>query len=119
MKIYSHVDGSFDLLADPMVNDEILLYEGEIDVSKNCCIEGFTSGICKDLLTLVPNYFVSIFQASLLTTTFPSFWSKGIVKVIPKSGDLSDPSNWRPICQTPLFAKIMEKLVYTRKDIII
>ena len=34
--------------------------------------------------------------------------------VIPKCGDLTDPSNWRPITQTSIFAKIMEKIVYRR-----
>ena len=34
--------------------------------------------------------------------------------VIPKDGDLSDPSNWRPITQTSVFAKLLEKLVHKR-----
>ena len=34
--------------------------------------------------------------------------------VIPKGGDLSDPGNWRPITQTSVFAKLLEKLVHKR-----
>ena len=80
----------------------------------SCCIDGLTSGICKDLLILRPSYFASIYQCSLSINVFPKAWSKGLVTVIPKSGDLSDPANWRPITQTPIFAKILEKIVYNR-----
>ena len=36
------------------------------------------------------------------------------MNVIPKSGDLNEPSNWRPIIQTNVYAKILEKVVHTR-----
>ena len=64
--------------------------------------------------TLHTETFVSIFASSIETQIFPSTWSKGTVIVIPKSGDLSSPSNWRPITQTSIFAKIMEKIVHRR-----
>ena len=114
MDMYNYIEGTFDLFTDPPTIDEVLLYSNDIEISKCCCVEGLTSSICKDLLTMRPAYFVSLFQASFSTNTFPTSWSKGIVTVIPKSGDLSNPSNWRPITQTPVFAKIMEKIVYTR-----
>ena len=84
---YDNVNEVFDLLSDPLTSDELLLYASDIDVSKNCCIEGLTSSICKDLLILLPETFVSIFESSIDTQIFPSTWSKGTVIVIPKSGD--------------------------------
>ena len=114
MDTYDRIDDMFDLYADPPTIGEVLLYSGDIEITKSSCVDGLTASVCKDLLILRPMYFVSIFQASFDTTIFPTARSKGMVTVIPKSGDLSDPSNWRPITQTPIFAKIMEKLVYVR-----
>ena len=41
-------------------------------------------------------------------------WSVGYVNSIPKGGDLNMPGNWRPINQTNLYAKILEKIVQKR-----
>ena len=114
LDMYSDIDDFFDISSDPPTVEEVVLYSNEIDMSKNSCIDGISSVVCKDLLVLNPELFVSIFHSSLTTNIFPSAWSKGIVTVIPKIGDLSDPANWRPITQTPIFAKILEKIVYNR-----
>ena len=114
LDMYSEIKDTFDLLADPPTEDELRVYIEDIDLSKSCCVEGLNSEICKDLMTLIPQYFIDIFLSSIRTTIFPTAWSKGIITVIPKSGNLADPSNWRPITQTPIFAKIMEKIVHNR-----
>ena len=41
-------------------------------------------------------------------------WAKGTVTVIPKNEKPSDSSYWRPITQTLIFAKILEKLIHRR-----
>ena len=41
-------------------------------------------------------------------------WATGFVNVIPKSGDLNEPSNWRPITQTNIYAKTLERIVHKR-----
>ena len=33
--------------------------------------------------------------------------------MVPKTGHVSDPGNWRPITQTSIFDNILEKLVQT------
>ena len=91
-----------------------MLYSKDIEVSKSSCIDGISTIICKDLLVTRPNLLASIFHASLRMNIFPASWARGQVIIIPKAGDLSDPSNWRPITQTPIFAKILEKIVYNR-----
>ena len=70
--------------------------------------------ICRDLLLLAPNYFLELYLTSIRSGIFPSKWALGTVTVIPKSGELSDPSNWRPITQTPIFAKFFEKIIHNR-----
>ena len=39
-------------------------------------------------------------------------WTSAYFTLIPKSGDKSNPGNWRPILQTNIFAKIWEKIVH-------
>ena len=38
---------------------------------------------------------------------FPRRWAKGYVNVLPKSGNLSNPVNWRPITQTCVPPKLL------------
>ena len=114
LDMYSDIDDYFDISADLPTVEEIMLYTKDIEVSKSSCIDGISTIVCKDLLIMKPNLLASIFQASLRMNIFPASWARGQVIIIPKAGDLSDPSNWRPITQTPIFAKILEKIVYNR-----
>ena len=41
-------------------------------------------------------------------------WSLGTALLLPKSGNLTDAGNWRPITQTSIFAKLFEKIIYNR-----
>ena len=114
LDIYENVDGNFNLQADLTTAEEVISFADDIDLSKGSCVEGLSSSICKDLLTQLPGYFASMYNASVIASIFPSAWSKGTVTVIPKSGDLTSPTNWRPITQTSIFAKILEKIVHRR-----
>ena len=48
------------------------------------------------------------------TGIFPTVWSNGTVILLPKTGDPTDPGNWRPITQTSVVAKLFEKNIYKR-----
>ena len=62
----------------------------------------------------IPNVICDIMCKSLRTGSVPTSWTKGVINVIPKGGDLTNPGNWRPITQTSIFVKILEKLVHKR-----
>ena len=85
-----------------------------IDISKASCIENINSRICRDILLIMPNKFCQLFNTSLNRGIFPRLWAKGYVNVIPKGGDLNSPGNWRPITQTNIFAKTLEKIIHKR-----
>ena len=97
----------------PTVREVISLIK-DIDISKSSCVEGISSRFCKDVMLSVPEHICSLFCKSLQIGNIPKVWTKGTITVIPKDGDLSDPSNWRPITQTSIFTKLLEKLVHTR-----
>ena len=54
-----------------------------------------------------------LFAYSLFRGIFPNEWTCSIVTLLPKTGDLSNPGNWRPISQTCIFAKIFERIVHS------
>ena len=45
---------------------------------------------------------------------FEESWYCTIFQMLPKSGDLSDALNWRPIAILPILYKIFSKMIYTR-----
>ena len=76
-----------------------------MDTSKGSSIPGVPTFICKDIMTHLSMEVVFLFNGSIQTGIFPTLWAKGTITVLPKNGKLSDPTNWRPITQTPVFAK--------------
>ena len=112
--MYGNMESEFDLMADPILAQELEMFVSDIDIGKSSCIQGVSTLICKNIMSNFPKEIAYIFRCSIETAIFPDEWSKGYVTVIPKNGKLSDPSNWRPITQTSIFAKIFEKLVHRR-----
>ena len=86
----------------------------EIDIGKDSCVEGVVTSILKHGFTSLSNQLQYLFNVSLEEGTFPREWAKGFINILPKGGNLKDPSNWRPITQTLLPAKMLEKIVQKR-----
>ena len=67
-------------------------------------------------------YSDSFFQSTLLnyfndiltTGKVPLNWHVTLFSMLPKSGDLKNPSNWRPIAILPILYKIFAKMLYYR-----
>ena len=111
---YGEIDSLFDLSEDEILGPELEDIVKTIDISKSSCVEGISTLICKHIMTHFSNEISYLFRRSITSGIFPTEWSKGCITVIPKSGRLSDLSNWRPITQTSIFAKTLEKLVHHR-----
>ena len=67
---------------------------------------------------MVASHLQYLFNVSFEECEFPRAWAKGFINILPNGGKLKDPSNWRPITQTLLAAKTLEKLVQKRLFII-
>ena len=94
--------------------EEVLNLIREIDINKSSCVDKINSKFCKEAMLSIPNVICQIMCKSLRTGQIPTAWTRGTINVIPKDGDLTNPGNWRPITQTSIFAKILEKLVHKR-----
>ena len=86
----------------------------DIDIGKDSCIEGISTHILKNGLSVLIKQLQHLFNVSLEESVFPREWAKGFINILPKGGNLKDPSNWRPITQALLPAKMLEKLVQRR-----
>ena len=49
-----------------------------------------------------------LFRLILISCTYPSSWKHALVQPVPKKGDHSNPSNYRPIALTSAVAKVFE-----------
>ena len=52
-----------------------------------------------------------LFHLILISCTYPSSWQHALVQPVPKKGDCSNPSNYRPIALTSAAAKVFETLL--------
>ena len=85
-----------------------------IDVQKDSCVDGISTTVLKRGFAVIARQLQHLFNASLEKSVFPRKWAKGFINILPKGGNLKDPSNWRPITQTLLPAKMLEKIVQKR-----
>ena len=68
------------------------------------------------LLKLALPYIVEpltyIYNLSILNNVFPTILKKSKVIPLPKTNDLSEPNNFRPISILPLLSKLIEKHIH-------
>ena len=48
----------------------------------------------------------------MFTGIFPRKWACAKLIFLPKDGNSSNPGNWRPISQTNIFSKLLERIVH-------
>ena len=99
---------------EPLSLREVVTLIKDIDISKDSCIYGISAEIIKHAFQKIPDKIQLLFQRSINSGVFPRKWAIGFVNILPKSGNLSNPGNWRPITQTCIPAKLLEKTIQTR-----
>jgi len=96
--------------------DDILCTETEIseylislDFTKASGSDGISARMLKETAMHISPSLSRIFNLSVKTGTFPSFWKKSNIVPIPKSGDNQSPTNYRPMSLLPILGKLLEK----------
>lgn len=59
-------------------------------------------------------FILDCFNQILRDAIIPSSWHETIFNMLPKKGDLKDPSNYRPVAILPIMYKLFSKMLYSR-----
>ena len=73
--------------------------------------DGLCVRVIKASFDAIGGILLHIINTCLTNSDFPDSWKHSIVHPIYKSGDPSNPSNFRPISIVPVLAKIVERVV--------
>ena len=91
---------------------EVLKVINNINVSKSSGLDNINSTVIKEAFKTLIREVTYMFNLSVRTAKFPDVWKKALVIPIPKTGNLTNVKNYRPISLLPLPGKILEKLVH-------
>ena len=83
-----------------------------LKTNKATGLDQISAKLLKDSASTIASSLTKIFNASLVSQTFPDIWKNG--KIIPlfKSNDPTSPNNYRPITILPILSKLMERIVH-------
>ncbi|CAK1596057.1 unnamed protein product [Parnassius mnemosyne] len=82
-----------------------------LDIQKSSGPDGIPSIVLRTCAPELAPVLTRLFRYSYSQGVVPNSWKTAFVHPIPKKGDRSDPSNYRPIAITSLFSKIMESII--------
>ena len=99
--------------------DNIIFSQLEVESVLKTLVTGKASGpnglsnrILRELSSELSIPFCSLFNQSLRTGTFPATYKEANVCPVPKTGDMSIISNYRPISLLNSESKVFERLVF-------
>ena len=76
--------------------------------------DGISSVMLRGTAYAITPALTTLFNLSLNLCTIPDEWKKSNITPIHKSGDKSDPSNYRPISLLSLIFKVLERCIHNR-----
>lgn len=73
--------------------------------------DGYPIILLKNTITSLAGPLAQMFTSFMSVGKIPSSWKSANVTPIYKKGPSSDPANYRPISQTSIFCKLMERVI--------
>ena len=87
-----------------------------IDIKKSSGLSGINSRILKEAFKVLTPELTVIFNRSIQSASLPNSWKSATVIPIPKTGDLCEVENYRPISLLPLPGKLLEKVIHAQLE---
>ncbi|KAL7640560.1 UNVERIFIED_CONTAM: hypothetical protein RMT77_008835 [Armadillidium vulgare] len=78
----------------------------ELNTKKAYGPDGIPPVVLKTCASELASCLGKLFRLCLSTSTFPSCWKRTLIQPMPKKGDPSQPSNYRPISLTSVLSKV-------------
>ena len=89
--------------------DEVQHLLKSLDISKSNGPDGISARMLKETASSIAPSVTRLFNLVLETGSFPVCWKMSHIVPIPKSGDQSNPSNYRPISLLSILSKVFER----------
>ena len=89
--------------------DEVATLISSLDTSKANGPDGVSARMLKGTLNSIVPSLTKLFNISITTGQFPQCWKESVVVPIPKGGDHSKPTNYRPISLLSITSKLLER----------
>ena len=80
--------------------------------SATCGTDGVSIRMLKTGFPVIGGVILHIINTCITRADIPSDWKHSIVQPIYKSGNPSDPANFRPISLVPVVMKIVERVIH-------
>ena len=77
-------------------------------------LNSIPENLVKQCMQIIKGPLAHIYSLSLNSGVSPDIWKTAKVKPLYKKGDKYDMKNYRPILIIPVFAKLLERLLYNR-----
>lgn len=131
VNIGEKLDSKLPIAADPctmnsvVVDDEFICEDDitvamvmdlikNIDLSKSSGCPNVSARIYKDCLLALGEQLTFLFNLSIRDCKIPKAWKHGMVTPLPKKGDITQTNNIRPITQTHICGKMLERIISNR-----
>ena len=102
-----------DLPIYEITPEEVFTLTNKLDINKANGPDCISAYMLKATAGSIASPLAKLFNLSLTTGKFPQMWKTASIVLIPKSGDKSDPSNYRPVSLLSIVSKLLEKIVYS------
>ena len=83
----------------------------ELNTRKAYGPDGIPPVVLKNCASELAPCLVKLFRLCLSTETYPSCWKSALIHPVPKKGDRSNPSNYRPIALISSLSKVFESIL--------
>ena len=90
---------------------DVVFALSELDTRKAYGHDGIPPVVLKTCSHELASILAKLFRLCLKTETFPSSWKFALVHPVPKKGDHSNPSNYRPIALICTLSKVFESIL--------
>ena len=119
-ELISYVEDNCDTqkscLDQPITRCEILSAITCLKNNKAVSFDQVSNEMIKSSKLIITSQLLLLFNSILSSSIYPSVWKKSILTPLHKSGELSDPNNFRSVAVSSCLGKLFNKILNTRLE---
>ena len=107
----THPSSDYTMPVIKILNNDVFYALSGLNPRKAYGPDGIPPIVLKNCASVLTPCLVKLFRLCLSTSIFPSCWKYAYVQPVPKKGDRSNPSNYRPIALLSCLSKAFETIL--------